>query len=95
MTIKTTGIRNLKTSLARQIQAIATGSTVVVEQHNSATRLQPKNEHLSLRDEMLNLRAAGILNWQGDPPPRYQPRRPTTKLKSTKLASEILLEDRR
>ena len=97
MTTKTTGIRELKANLSDYLKKIQSGDTIIVTEHHrpAAALGAPEEESLSVQERMLALREAGILNWKGTIPNRYTPRRPSIKLFSDVMASDLLLEDRR
>jgi len=99
MTESTVGIHELKANLSRYLKKVSTGATIAVGDRNEpVAQMEPaqKCNEIPLQERMVALREGGILDWHGlTPLEGYQPRRPTIRLKTERLASDLLLEDRR
>ena len=99
MNEKTVGIRELKMNLSKYLAEVRAGTRIVITEHGrSMVDLEPMHERRNaiLRNRMVALREAGVLDWSGlQPSGGYKPRRPTIRLKTDHLASDLLLEDRR
>jgi len=98
MTVKTIGIRDLKTHLSHYLREVRTGSVFIVTDRNRpVARIEPIQSRKTddLQKLMLELRESGELEWDGQLLTQHSPQFPTISLNSDLLASDLLLEDRR
>ncbi len=99
MTVKTVGVRELKTHLSRYLREARGGATIVVTDRNEPIALLmsiAQVDDADLAKRMVALREQGMLSWSGGmTPPRLLPARPKVTLRGDRLASDLLLEDRR
>jgi len=95
MTIKTTGIHNLKANLSAYLRKVQAGGKIVVAQRQQEGVLAPdyEEEAATVRNRMLALRDAGLLIWDGGDfaLPHLEP---ANKLREDVLASDLVSEGR-
>ena len=97
MTVKTVGIRELKTHLSRYLREIQRGTTIVVsEHHRPVAQLGPPlapADAAALRQRLRSLNRAGLLIWQEEDA-GLEPIEPARKLRDDVLVSDLVVEDR-
>lgn len=88
----TVGVRELKTHLSSYLDQVKAGKTLVItERGKPVGSLIPSAA--VIKEKLRQLAKAGIVTWGGKP---LRPRKPLMRLRpGEKMASEILLEDRR
>lgn len=86
----TVGTRELKNRLSEYLRRVKAGETVIITERGVPVgQIQPIQADLTSR--LLKLAQAGVVEWNGQPMPSYQPRAVN---KSGRLLSDLVAEDR-
>ena len=84
------GIRDLKATLSECVRDVKAGGTIIVTEHGRAVaRMVPEPE--TLRDRMLVLSRAGVIDWNGEP---FTPGKPPGRLRGTRTVADLIAEER-
>lgn len=86
----TVGTRELKNRLSEYLRRVKAGETVIItERGKPVGQILPIGADLSSR--LIKLAEAGVVEWNGQPVPPYQPK---TANQGGQLLSELVAEDR-
>lgn len=84
------GIRELKNHLSKYLRRVKKGEVIIITEHG-----QPVGQILPIQDDvkgrLLDLAAAGVIEWNGQPLLDYLPQAVN---RSDKLMSDLVAEDR-
>ncbi len=84
------GIRDLKARLSECVRDVKAGGTIIVTEHGRAVaRIVPEPD--TLRDRMLALSRAGVIDWNGE---SFAPGKPTGRLRGTRTVAELIVGER-
>lgn len=90
MTQATVGIRDLKAQLSTYVQRVKAGDTLIItERGKPVGRIVPLER--SLKDRLLELVAAGVVDWNGQ---KLEPVAPIARTRGPRTVADLLLEDR-
>ena len=86
----TVGTRELKNRLSEYLRRVKAGETVIItERGKPVGQILPIGADLASR--LVKLAEAGVVEWNGQPVPPYQPK---TTNRGEQLLSELVAEDR-
>jgi prevent-host-death family protein len=91
----TAGLRERKHHLSAYLRKVKAGETVTITDRGTPIgRIVPAEDRdrRTLEEKLQALQDAGIAAWSGKKP---QPREPVAENKSSRMISDLLLEDRR
>jgi prevent-host-death family protein len=90
MSIISVGTRELKNRLSAYLRRVKAGETVIITDRGKPVgKIMPIQADLT--DLLKQLAEAGIIEWNGQPAPPYQP---TAVNQSKQLLSDLVTEDR-
>jgi prevent-host-death family protein len=86
----TVGTRELKNRLSEYLRRVKAGETVIItERGKPVGQILPVQANLT--DRLKKLAQAGVVEWNGQPVPPYQP---TAVNRGKQLLSDLVIEDR-
>jgi prevent-host-death family protein len=84
------GTRELKNRLSEYLRRVKAGETIIItERGKPVGQILPVRDDLSSR--LRSLAEAGVIEWNGEPVPSYQPKAVN---RGERLLSDLVVEDR-